>query len=406
VIVGGGMIGSSAAKHTAKICSEKNINARIALIGVAEEDQPESHLYGAWSDEARITRLLDKSDCWRNLAEKSLLRYELIEDESGIKFYNECGFLSLIDEQYEDQENLDRAMAILLESGYKCLKTEARQLRNMFPFLNIKEDIKGYFQPDCSGYINPRKMIEAQLEIAQNYGCQVIRSGLSRISQDDKSMIFTLKMTSGQEVQSRNVILAMGAYFNISSILSPFTAREMELSLTSQTIAYIRVSAEEAERLSNMPTLVTSYHSEKLDGTYILPPVLYPDGQYYLKLGHHDKFEGVLSTAEEVEEWYRAGTGDKEAVEELERFIMDFVRDLGVEAVSGGCCVTSKTKDKSGPYIDCVKSGLFVAGGGCGYAAKSCDEIGRIAAVLSVTGDWDSDIARDIMTIKWRENTK
>ena len=37
VIVGGGMIGSSAAKHTAKICSEKNINARKALIGVAEE---------------------------------------------------------------------------------------------------------------------------------------------------------------------------------------------------------------------------------------------------------------------------------------------------------------------------------------------------------------------------------
>ena len=37
VIVGGGMIGSSAAKHAAKICSEKNSNAKIALIGVAED---------------------------------------------------------------------------------------------------------------------------------------------------------------------------------------------------------------------------------------------------------------------------------------------------------------------------------------------------------------------------------
>ena len=26
--------------------------------------------------------------------------------------------------------------------------------------------------------------------------------------------------------------------------------------------------------------------------------------------------------------------------------------------------------------------GLVVAGGGCGYAAKSCDEIGRIASTL------------------------
>ena len=40
------------------------------------------------------------------------------------------------------------------------------------------------------------------------------------------------------------------------------------------------------------------------------------------------------------------------------------------------------------------------------YAAKSCDEIGKIAATLAVTGDWDSDIARDVMRIKWRENNQ
>ena len=74
----------------------------------------------------------------------------------------------------------------------------------------------------------------------------------------------------------------------------------------------------------------------------------------------------MLTTAKEVEAWYRAGTGDEEAVEELERFIRDFVRDLGVQGVSGGCCVTSKTRDKAGPYVDSVTSGVFVAGGGCG----------------------------------------
>ena len=54
-------------------------------------------------------------------------------------------------------------------------------------------------------------------------------------------------MTTGEDVQSRNVILAMGAYFNISGVLTPVTSRDMDLKLTSQTIAYIRVSAEEAE---------------------------------------------------------------------------------------------------------------------------------------------------------------
>ena len=45
-----------------------------------------------------------------------------------------------------------------------------------------------------------------------------------------------------------------------------------------------------------------------------------------------------------MEEWYRDGTGDPEAVSELASFIKEFVRDLSIESVSGGCCVTSKTK--------------------------------------------------------------
>ena len=38
------------------------------------------------------------------------------------------------------------------------------------------------------------------------------------------------------------------------------------------------------------------------------------------------------------------------------------------------------------------------------YAAKSCDEIGRLAAVLAVNGDWDveTDIDRDTMKIRWK----
>ena len=64
--------------------------------------------------------------------------------------------------------------------------------------------------------------------------------------------------------------------------------------------------------------------------------------------------------------------------------------------------MTSKTETKDGPYIGEVCEGLVVAGGGCGYAAKSCDEIGRIAAVLATGGGWDSAIPADVMDIKYR----
>ena len=63
--------------------------------------------------------MLDKSDCWRELAERNLLRYRQIEEDSGIAFYTEVGFLSLIDDQYKNTDQLEQALEKLTRSGYK-----------------------------------------------------------------------------------------------------------------------------------------------------------------------------------------------------------------------------------------------------------------------------------------------
>ena len=57
-IIGAGMIGSSAAKYM----SEDSV--KTILIGPSE---PQSGIHGAWFDEGRITRKLDKNHVWRNL---------------------------------------------------------------------------------------------------------------------------------------------------------------------------------------------------------------------------------------------------------------------------------------------------------------------------------------------------
>ena len=77
------------------------------------------------------------------------------------------------------------------------------------------------------------------------------------------------------------------------------------MTLTAQTVAYLEVSDKEAERLKEMPTVVTNYAYKRLDGTYILPPMLYPDEKYYLKLGHHNAFERIVHTPEQMESWYQ-----------------------------------------------------------------------------------------------------
>ena len=120
---------------------------------------------------------------------------------------------------------------------------------------------------------------------------------------------------------------------------------EPDLKLTTQTVAYLEVPFSEAQRLSKMPAICTDYQYKKLDGTYILPPILYPNGKYYLKLGHGDHFEIIINNLEEMKAWYQSGSGDSEAVQTLASFITDhLIPSLNVLSVTGGCCVTSNVR--------------------------------------------------------------
>jgi sarcosine oxidase len=49
-------------------------------------------------------------------------------------------------------------------------------------------------------------------------------------------------------------------------------------------VAFLEVSSSEAVRLKSMPDIVTHFKFGSLDGTYVLPPILYPDGKFYLKV--------------------------------------------------------------------------------------------------------------------------
>ena len=58
-------------------------------------------------------------------------------------------------------------------------------------------------------------------------------------------------------------------------------------------------------------------------------------------------------------------------------------------------CVVTNTVSGH-PYIGWISKGLAVAIGGCGAAAKSSDEIGRVAASLFSESGWDSIISEKI----------
>ena len=127
---------------------------------------------------------------------------------------------------------------------------------------------------------------------------------------------------------------------------------------------------------------------DRLNEVYWVPPVPYPDGRIRLKVGGDLKAFDPLGPGDLVT-WFRSD-GDRAEVEALEHSLRALLPDVTFGDLVGAPCVVTGTATGL-PYIGWVDDRIAVAVGGNGSAAKSGDELGRIAASL-VTGGWDSDL--------------
>ncbi|XP_078668196.1 monomeric sarcosine oxidase-like isoform X2 [Branchiostoma floridae x Branchiostoma belcheri] len=173
-----------------------------------------------------------------------------------------------------------------------------------------------------------------------------------------------------------------------------------------QTAAHLQVeiSESDADRLQRMPSMVYRHPTDPGKWYYILPPIRYPDGKYYLKIGHGGRWEALLHSEEQVRDWFLSG-GDLEAVRVMAAALMELVTGVKPLSVHGDACVTVKTPTEQ-LYVAMVTPSLGVALGGNGWAAKSCDEIGRMAAKMILKGQWNHDLPGDRFRVRWVEKTQ
>lgn len=397
IVVGAGMIGSSTAKY-----ASRDLKRRVCLVGPAERTH--SSLHSCWYDEGRLYRMADDKPYWGILAEKSISRYPEIARQSGVQFYWESGYLCLASPVCKQYRAVLRAARKVAESGLECHVLNAVTKRQFLPMVSVPEGATAVYEPGAgraqAGHLSARKMVAAQQTIAKRHGCKIIRQVATDIDKDCKGL-FCVSLRDGQVLRAKNVCLCMGTYSKVLPIFSRI-APEMELTLTAQTLAFIEISEEEAARLATLPAIVTQLHEWKY--TYIIPPIRYPDGKTYLKLGVHDS-DRLLTTLAHMNEYHESGP-DVKQVDELVAQARELLPGLKIESVHGDNCVTCNTPGKLAPFIDILTPGLGVATGGCGYAAKSCDEIGRLAATLLLVGHWDSEVPRDLTRVKLRTMAK
>ena len=382
-VIGKGLIGSAAARHLASNFPE----LKICVVG---PDEPENRLthkgvFSSHYDQGRITRVLDPSPLWGHLARESIAQYPVIEAVSGIQFHHRVGCLRATDIPERIQQVDD--CAARFQPPHRRL--DAASCREAYPYLSFSDAFIAWDEGGEAGYINPRSLIAAQLKSAEDNGATVFRdivTGIQRVGDCHE-----IHSREGKTRRARKILLTAGGYSNT------LLEKKLRLRTKSHTILLAEAPSAEVNRLRTMPSIISSFDNPQVDSLYMLPPVTYPDGKTYIKLGGSGWNEVILDATEtdlELLDWFHSD-GGQDTADALKTALHKMIPGLRtVSYHSAPCLVTNSAHGN--PYVDALQEGsVYVATAGNGMGAKSSDEIGRVGAMLCATDNWHSELDRN-----------
>tara|TARA_Y100000768_G_scaffold159877_1_gene119512 strand:- start:15197 stop:16342 length:1146 start_codon:yes stop_codon:yes gene_type:complete len=359
-VIGRGLIGSAAARHLAEA------GCNVIVIGPDEplDRRVSQGPFCSHPDEGRITRIAGRTPIWSQLAARSIARYADIADRSGIEFHSPCGLVSSSPKISEWLENSELAGgdAHSVDSEWVSAETGI-SLTNGHPVL---------YEGAPAGYINPRSLVKAQTELVGQAKGVVVTESASTITALDGG--YQINGNCGS-LSADRVLVTTGAFG------SELLQRPLDLRRMPRTTVTAEISID-----SDLPSLIcVDPPDERLQEIYWVPPVRYSDGRVALKIG------GDLRDAKPVAQdaltpWFQ-GDGDSLEVEALKNSLLGLLPGVEVASWAQKPCVVTNTASGH-PYIGWVEDGVAVALGGCGSAAKSSDELGRLAAELFKSERW------------------
>jgi sarcosine oxidase len=199
IIVGLGAVGSAALYQLSK--------RGISVLGIDQFDPP--HKLGSSHGETRITRLaVGEGKDYVALVKRSHQIWKEIESLSGKKLYFQTGGI-LMDsgisawEKHGTKSFLDQTISFANEFGIAHKVINAADTITRFPHICLESSGKTYAE-DATGYLLPEQCIAAQLELALDFGADVLVNtkvlGLENIENGTKillkeSSLFAKKVT-------------------------------------------------------------------------------------------------------------------------------------------------------------------------------------------------------------------
>ena len=283
-VVGRGLIGSAAARHLAEA------GLAVALVGPAEPGDRQSSPgpFSSHADEGRITRICDESPVWSSLAARSIRRYPDIEARSQIPFHDGRGLLV-------STPSLEEWIDAGLVMGATVKKVDRDWVLDQTG-IRLPSDAPAAYESPPAGLINPRKLVAAQTSLAARAGAVVITDAVNELGPGPDGFVI-----SGQwgSLDARQVLVATGAFGR------HLYRDQLELERRPRTVLLAEMVPTGA-----LPSLILGPPPDsRLDSLYWVPPVRYPDGRVYLKIGGSLAANPLLDDDEELVEWFH-GDGD------------------------------------------------------------------------------------------------
>jgi sarcosine oxidase len=281
------------------------------------------------------------------------------------------------------EDYVARLHAVAKELGVVYETYEKAAWRERFPYLAFEAGSVGLYQPHSAGHVSPRAHVRAQTAVAAQQGATIIRETVQTVRQVDGGV--EVSTEEGHTYHGAKVLVATGGFSNTKQLLpSP-----LDMTVYARTVVLAELDHAQVEHLQGMPSIVYRPHAEAAR-CYILPPIRYPDGKYYVKIGGGPLDRALRSLADLVA-WFRS-PGDAQVARHLAEILRTIIPQLRPLSLHTESCVTSYTRTGY-PYADMLPGGrMGVLTGGNGSAAKSADEIGRMGAEMLRAGQWAYDL--------------
>jgi sarcosine oxidase len=375
------LIGSAATRHLAEA------GDGIACIGPDEPTDRAAHggVFASHYDEGRMTRVADPEPEWSVTAKLSIDRYTDLENRSGIRFFTPAGYLGLGGPNFDYN---DRCVASSEPNGAVFERLAGSGISSRFPYLSVADEVDGLIESGTAGHISPRAMVEAQTVLADRAGANIDRGTVTALRAVSQGV--EIETSDGRTLRAEKALVAAGA-FTAACGLSPV---DLGLTVFGRTVVLVRIEGSLADDLAGMPTMI-----DCASGAYILPPIPYPDGHDYLKIGIGTDADKRLTSLRDMRDWFKSrGSADNRVVFTafLKRLIPPLERSAHWHTDT---CAVTKTANGF-PVIDFVHDDkIAVAVGGCGKGAKGADEWGRIAAGLIQEKPWSSAVPRTKLSL-------